>query len=198
MNKLRNTAYIAVFAAVWGGIEMTLGGLLHTMQIPLRGMIMASIGAFILCSAQLWIKKPFTAVTISMVTAFLKLFSLGGLVISPAVAIIMEGVIAELIFRMLGINLTASIAAGTAAVFYTILHKIVSLSIVYHTEIAEVTDLFLKQTYEEFPARQPLLISLSVYILLHIIVGASMGLLSFISVSKAQKRFIPLKITNNQ
>ncbi|MCJ7579043.1 MAG: hypothetical protein MUP98_00740, partial [Candidatus Aminicenantes bacterium] len=47
----------AVFGALWGAGETTLGAFLHATRIPLTGIIMASFGVIILTSGQMLIGR---------------------------------------------------------------------------------------------------------------------------------------------
>jgi len=189
MEGIKKTAYIVVFGALWGGMEMALGGFFHALHIPLRGMWMAGIGALMLCSSQLWIGGRATALYVAVIAAFLKLFSLGGLVISPAAAIIMEGIIASMVFSLGKGNLAISLAASVLITLYTIVHKFLSLAVVYRQEIAQIYDTFTGQgSVIVHLAGNSLLVFFLLYIILHIIVGLIMGGTAYYSVYKARKR----------
>jgi hypothetical protein len=189
LKHLRRTAYLAVFGAVWGGAEMLLGGFLHALHIPMKGLIMSTVAAFLLISARLWIGGKGTAITMGVIAAFLKLFSIGGLVLSPAIAIIMESLLAECCFLLAGENLFACLITGAAIVTYCILHKILALILIYHSEISDF--------YRSFSSENSLFTRLGVssltviiciYVLLHLIVGILAGILSYVSVYRARSR----------
>ncbi|MBL7192004.1 hypothetical protein ISS30_09935 [bacterium] len=190
MTGLRRTAYLAVFGAVWGGMEMVMGGILHSMQIPLRGMIMSTIGAFILCAGRLWIGGRGTAVSIGVITAFLKLFSIGGLVLSPAIAIIMESLIAEIVFDIMGAKRLSCLISGMGIVFYSIPHKIFSLLVIYRRELTSLYQTLIEENIELFssPGSIPVILVVSIYVLLHIAAGASAGLAAYTVTLNVKKR----------
>jgi len=193
LSGLRRTAYLAVFGAVWGGLEMLLGGVLHGFHIPMRGMLMASVGAFLLCSARLWIGGPWTAVSMGAVAAFLKLFSVGGLVFLPAAAILMESIVAEICFFICGEKVTGCIAAGAGVVVYTVLHRILAIMLIYRTEIEEMIRLFSAESslFKEMGLLSTVIILIA-YALIHLIIGGVVGLSAYFAVSKARRRLFKL------
>ncbi len=189
MEGIKKTAYIVVFGALWGGLEMALGGILHALHIPLRGLWMAGMGAFVLCSAQLWIGGRGTPFYVAVIAAFLKLFSLGGLVLSPAIAILMEGVIASAMFVLIKENLLGCLTASVLITLYTIIHKFFSLALVYRSEITQIYGSFTKQgSFILKIAGDSLTVFFTVYIVIHIIVGILAGTIAFYSVKKAHRR----------
>ena len=193
MSGLRRTAYLAVFGAVWGGMEMMLGGVLHGFHIPMRGMVMASVGAFLICSARLWIGGPWTAVSMGVVAAFLKLFSVGGLVILPATAIIMESITAEICFFILGDKVLGCAAAGAGVVVYTVLHRILAILLIYRAEIEEMIRLFSAESslFEKIGLFSTVIV-LTVYTLIHIIIGGIVGLTAYYAVGRARRRMLKI------
>lgn len=188
MSALKTTAYIIVFGAVWGGLEMSLGAVLHALQIPMRGMFLATAGAFMLCSAQLWIGGRWTCLSVGGITAFLKLFSVGGLVLSPAVAILTESLLASLVFWGLKRNLPGCIAAGMAVVSFTIVHKVFSMLIIYNSEFSDILETFLNQGsgITEMGVKS-LLIFFIVYLAIHLFCGMAAGTLAYFSVGRTVK-----------
>lgn len=188
MSALKKTAYIIVFGAVWGGLEMSLGALLHALQIPMRGMFLATVGAFMLCSAQLWIGGRWTCLSVGGITAFLKLFSIGGLVLSPAVAILTESLIASLVFWGLKRTLPGCIIAGMAVVSFTIVHKAFSMIIVYNSEFSDILETYLKQgSLITNMGVKSLIIFFAVYLTIHLLCGLTAGTLAYFSVGRTAK-----------
>lgn len=189
MNQYRKAAYLVVFGALWGGVEMFMGGFLHALNIPMRGMIMSGFAALIICTGQLWIGGKFTAFYLASIAAFLKLFSMGGLVLSPAVAILVEGSIAVVVFNLLGSTIFGCTISSMLIVSYTIIHKFFSMALVYRMEFI---DIYLSITdqggvFARIGISSAIII-LSVYALLHILFGSFVGTLAYLSYKKAERR----------
>lgn len=189
MTKARKYSYIVIFGAVWGASEMFLGGLLHAMHVPLRGMIMAGIAAFLLISNNLLINEKNTSLTMGGIAAFLKLFSLGGLVISPAIAILIESLIAEICFLLFKRKLAASLIAGILIVSYTITHRLFSLLVIYRTEFTETIKIFVndQSALHSIGLKSAIILSM-IYIFIHIVFGMMIGFVAFTTLQRAMKR----------
>ena len=41
---VRDLVYVAIFGALWGGLEMTVGAYLHLIKLPLVGIVMGALG----------------------------------------------------------------------------------------------------------------------------------------------------------
>lgn len=89
---------IIAFGSLWGALEATLGGMLHLVNFPYTGVIMANIGFTIMAAAVAVYKKPSILPGIAFIAASFKLLAVLLLsmspfaqkVVNPAVAIILE------------------------------------------------------------------------------------------------------------
>ena len=112
----RDWVYIAVFGALWGAIEITLGAYLHVIFPPLAdtflvGVIMAGLGGVIALTGRHFVPHTGSVLMIGVVTALLKALSLGGVKIGPMVAILAESLLMEA-----GLVLSPSISLRTGRV----------------------------------------------------------------------------------
>lgn len=141
---LRDWIYVAVFGALWGVLEITLGSYLHVLFPPLAntffvGLIMAGIGAIIALVGRWFVPKRWAVLAIGVVTMILKAFSLGGIVIGPMVAILAEAILMEF---ALWLRATPTrglyILAGALAVSWNFFHKFVMMRLLYGQGIVQV------------------------------------------------------------
>jgi ABC-type thiamin/hydroxymethylpyrimidine transport system permease subunit len=126
----RDLVYIAVFGALWGVLEMTLGSYLHlifpSLTTPLVGVgtIMTAIGMVLALIGRLFVPKTGSVLMIGVVVAILKALSIGGVKLPAMIAIIIECLLAEV-----GLLLTRRpsrggfMLAGCLAVLWTFFHK---------------------------------------------------------------------------
>jgi ABC-type thiamin/hydroxymethylpyrimidine transport system permease subunit len=126
----RDLVYIAVFGALWGVLEMSLGSYLHlifpSLATPLVGVgtIMTAMGMVLALIGRLFVPRTGSVLMIGLVTAILKALSIGGVKLSPMIAIIIESLLAEL-----GLILARRpsrggfMLAGCLAVLWTFFHK---------------------------------------------------------------------------
>jgi ABC-type thiamin/hydroxymethylpyrimidine transport system permease subunit len=126
----RDLVYIAVFGALWGVLEMTLGSYLHlifpSLATPLVGVgtIMTAMGMVVALIGRLFVPRAGSVLMIGVVVAILKALSIGGVKLPAMLAIIIECLLAEL-----GLLLAKRpsrggfMLAGCLAVLWTFFHK---------------------------------------------------------------------------
>jgi ABC-type thiamin/hydroxymethylpyrimidine transport system permease subunit len=120
---IRDLVYIGVFGALWGAAEMTLGSLLHVLNVPFSGVLLAGIGITIALIGRLFVPRTGSVLFIGLVTALLKMLSLGGIVVNPMIGIVAESLLAEVVLSLWGRPRRASfVVAGGLAVFWPFVH----------------------------------------------------------------------------
>ena len=82
----RELATLAVFGGLWGVVEISLGSVLKTLNIPLSGVVLAAIGLTVALTGRVFVPKKGSTLFIGVIATFLKLFSLGGVIIGPMIA----------------------------------------------------------------------------------------------------------------
>ncbi len=87
---------LAVFGTLWGSVEMTLGAWLHAANAPFTGLLLAGVGICVALIGYVFVPRAGAVFMISLVAAILKAFSVGGVVLNPMIAIVVEGLLAEL------------------------------------------------------------------------------------------------------
>lgn len=93
----RELVTLAVFGALWGLVEISLGSVLHAINLPLTGMTLSIIGIMVASIARLFVLRRGSTIFIGVIAMVLKLFSIGNILIGPMVGIITEAILAELI-----------------------------------------------------------------------------------------------------
>jgi hypothetical protein len=144
----RDWVYIAVFGALWGAIEITLGAYLHVIFPPLAdtflvGVIMAGLGSIIALTGRHFVSHTGSVLMIGVVTALLKALSLGGVKIGPMVAILAESLLMEagLVLaqpRMRRKTRMGFVLAGALAVSWNFFHKFVMMRLLFGKGVSEV------------------------------------------------------------
>jgi hypothetical protein len=135
---LRDLVYVGVFGAMWGAIEATLGAALHVLHVPFTGLILASAGITLALIGRLFVPRPGALVAIGVVTALLKAFSVGGLILNPMIAIVAESALAELTLLVLPARRASFVAAGAMALLWPVVHPLVLQTLLAGRGILEV------------------------------------------------------------
>jgi hypothetical protein len=100
---LRHLVYIAVFGALWGAIEMTLGAYLHVLlppgasYLPLVGTAITALGLAVALVGRRFVPQAGSIFMIGVVAALLKLLSVGGVKLGPLLGILIESGLAEVV-----------------------------------------------------------------------------------------------------
>ena len=142
--SVRELVYVAIFGAIWGALELTLGSYLHVIFPPLAdtflvGLLMASLGAIVALIGRHFVPRTGSVFMISVVAAILKMISLGGVTVGPLVAILAEGLLIEL-----GLLIArrptrwAFVFAGALAVAWNFFHKFIMMYILFGQGVYEV------------------------------------------------------------
>jgi ABC-type thiamin/hydroxymethylpyrimidine transport system permease subunit len=189
----RDWVYIAVFGALWGAIEITLGAYLHVIFPPLAdtflvGVIMAGVGSIIALTGRHFVPHTGSVLMIGVVTALLKALSLGGVKIGPMVAILVESLLMEVGLLALNKFRTPShqpsrwgfALAGALAVSWNFFHKFVMMRLLFGRRVSEVAVNMVKDGSEllGFDIRYSIVI-LVILFCIRLVVGAVAGWLAW-------------------
>ncbi len=142
--SVRELVYIAIFGAIWGALELSLGSYLHVIFPPLAdtflvGLIMASIGATVALIGRLFVPRTGSVLMIGVVTAIIKMVSIGGVVVGPLVAILAQSLLMEL-----GLLIArkptrwAFVLAGALAIAWNFFHKFIMMYLLFGKGVYEV------------------------------------------------------------
>ncbi|MGD2027553.1 MAG: hypothetical protein PVI99_07030 [Anaerolineales bacterium] len=177
----RELVTIAVFGTLWGISEMTLGGVLKSLDIPMAGMFLAAIGLTVAMVGRLFVPKRGTTLFIGVIAMLLKLFSLGGVIIGPMVGIFTEALLAELVLSIKKTPNAASLmVAGAAGVTWVVGQPFVTGPILFGRTVFVVWLDFLDTARRVLGlGNSALFIVLGLYILIHIVVGGVAGMLAW-------------------
>jgi hypothetical protein len=135
---------ILVIGSIWGLLEMTLGGFLHTIHFAHKGAVMGGLAISLMAVFVTITKKPLLVPILGVIAAAFKPFSafifgvpvMSPFVINPAIAIVMEamafGAIVLILKSAIDKRLFARAGAGFAAgilgiTFYAIIASLFGL-----------------------------------------------------------------------
>ena len=195
--SLRHLIYIAVFGALWAAIEATLGAYLHLLFppgasfLPLVGTVTAALGIAVALVGRRFVPHAGSVVMMSVVTALLKLISIGGVKLGPVLGILIEGVIVELallafrrrspspLVRVIEPRFSY-IVAGALAVASTFFQKFLFAAIFLGKSFGQTFDGFVKQGGSVFGlAARYALVIVVLFVALDALVGGLAGLLGW-------------------
>ena len=115
VRDARPWTHAALFGCLWGCLELSLGTVLHLGRVPLKGLVMGSLGLVCLVTLRRLQPRPGVCLIAGMVAVFLKVFAMGGLYPGPVIGIAGESVIVELIFTATMSRAAGAIIGGALA-----------------------------------------------------------------------------------
>ena len=143
-------AVVAAVAGLWGAVEVTLGGFLHTIRMPMVGLVMgAGQVAYLAATRRLARRTAWAAAhggscrgfvaAVSVVAAGVKAMVPAGALVSPAAAIVVQGLLMELAYLVLP-EMLASVAGGALAMMWSLIQTVVSQVVLFGWTVFDVYD----------------------------------------------------------
>jgi hypothetical protein len=186
----RELATLAVFGALWGLVEISLGSVLKTLNVPLSGVVLSAIGLTVALTGRVFVPRRGSTLFIGVIAMLLKLFSLGGVIVGPMVGIITEALVAEIVLSLAGRpRRVASTLAGALGVAWVLLQPFVTGPLLFGRTLFTVW-LDLLDRGKQLLGLAP---SAAVWIVLgllaiHLVIGGLVGWLSWDIAQLLQKR----------
>ena len=135
----RELVTLAVFGVLWGIVEISLGTVLKSLNVPLSGVVLGAIGLSIALVGRIFVPRKGSTLFIGVIAMILKLFSLGGVIIGPMIGIMSEAIIAELVLSLSGKpNRFNLILAGSLGMLWSLLQPFVTNPILFGRSILMV------------------------------------------------------------
>jgi nucleoside-triphosphatase THEP1 len=181
----------AVMGSLWASFEIIAGSFLHNLRIPFSGTTLTFASVFLVIAfIQFWDDKGLVW-RAGLICALMKSLSPSAVIIGPMVGILTEALIIEVFIRISGRNLISYMIAGGLAVASALIHKIISLLILYGFNLVRIIE-----SLYQFSVRQLSFISLKplqlllLLISIYLIAGMIAAILGFLT-GKKMKRQIP-------
>jgi len=128
----------AALGSLWAAFEIVVGSFLHNLRVPFTGTLLASLGVLLMCAgAQVWRDRGLVW-RAALICALMKSVSPSAVILGPMLGIFAEGVLLQVALRVLGAGALGCAVGGAAAVSLTLVHKIVSLLVVYGADLVRL------------------------------------------------------------
>ncbi len=135
----RELVTLAVFGALWGAVEISMGTVLKALHLPFNGAFLASIGLAVLLVGRLFVPRRGATLFIGVIATLIKLFSIGGVVLGPMIGILMEALLAEVALSAFGYpRHTGFLLAGILGVGWTMVQPFITGALLFGRDTMEV------------------------------------------------------------
>lgn len=131
----QDIAIVAVFGALWGLMEMTLGVTLKGLRIPMGGALLTAVANVIFLTGRYFVRQRGSILMMGAVAALMKIFSIATIITGPFLAILLEAAFAEILITLLGINRISYCLTPVFLLLYTILHPFISQGLLFGDDI---------------------------------------------------------------
>jgi hypothetical protein len=176
----RNIIYTLVFGITWGFLEILLGSMLYNFSLIFKGIIISSITVLILVSVKSFILYKSSLIFVGIIAALLRGAASGFIITNAVFAIIIEAVIAELIFSVWSYKNITAVISGSLIVLYSYIHSLIFhgslpaayIKYLYRTTVESLISIEISDTV--------LTAVLIVYGVIIILIGATVGRLSWL------------------
>jgi ABC-type thiamin/hydroxymethylpyrimidine transport system permease subunit len=177
----RDLVMLGIFGALWGGVEISLGSLFHTLNLPMTGMLLSAIGLMVVLVGRYYVPRVGSTFFLGVIAALLKMLSLGGIVIWPMIAILMEALVAEIILTLFGKPSRVSfLVGGSLGVLYTLVHPFFSQGLLAGQGMVFVWELLVERGLQIFGLSMTAAwVVVGLYTLLHLVTGLLAGWLAW-------------------
>ena len=177
----RELVTLAVFGALWGLVEISLGSVFHAVNLPLNGMLLSVIGVMVASIGRLFVPRRGSTIFIGIIAMVLKLFSIGNILIGPMVGIFTEALVAELILDIFpNPSMLAFIFTCAGAALWTVIQPFVTGLLLFGRNLVGIwLDLLdLGSRLFGLPSQAALWIVLAI-VALHFVIGGIGGWLAW-------------------
>lgn len=128
----------AVLGGLWASVEIIIGSFFHNLRLPFGGTILAANATILMIAFyQMWPEKGLIW-RAGLIAALMKSISPSAIILGPMIGIMSEALIIEMFIRVFGNNIISLSIGGALSVSSALIHKIVSLLILYGLNIVKI------------------------------------------------------------
>ncbi|WKZ69733.1 MAG: hypothetical protein QY331_00530 [Melioribacteraceae bacterium] len=188
MNRNQQIIFVIIFAILWGVSEIFIGDFISVYSLPVRGIVLTSFSVFFIVLTRGEANFFGSLLFLVFIAAILKAAYFGTILHSALIAVVVQGILAEIIFSSIKDFKKASITTGIVLLLYTFLHGIVAHGFVWGTHIFITYKNMLRGVFLLDPISQlPLEFILIVFGILNLLIGLLVGYFSFYISGKLKK-----------
>lgn len=121
----REIALLGLMAALWGVIEITVGGMIKSWHVPFGGSFLSTFGVVILLTARASVPRRWSSILVGLAAAGIRFVSGFGGAAFAALGIAAEALIVEIVLSFMPPRQRSRVMAGALAVLWALVHPFV-------------------------------------------------------------------------
>lgn len=172
MDNSNNDSWLkaAVIGSIWASFEIIFGTFLHNLRIPFAGTFLTFFSLILLIGFSYKWNDRLLFLKAGIICALMRSMMPTSIIIGPLIGILTEAIIFQVALSFFGRNFISFVIAGILSMFSAIVHKIISILLIYGFDIVELLEnmyfVLLKTTHINLPLQQLLIIVSFIYIVL--------------------------------
>ena len=148
----------AVIGSIWASFEIVFGGFFHSLRLPFAGTFLTFSSIVLLTAFSYKWQDKNLFIKAGIVAALMRSLMPTSIILGPLIGILIEAFFFQLFLNLLGRNFMAYALAGIMAMFSAIMHKIISIILIYGLDIVKILEnlyyVFLHITHMKLPLNQ--------------------------------------------
>lgn len=173
----------AVIGSIWASFEIVFGSFFHSLRLPFAGTFLSFFSIVLLITFSYKWQGKYLFLKAGLIAALMRSLLPTSVILGPLIGILLEAVIFQFSINIFKRNYISYSIAGILVMFSAIIHKIVSIVLIYGFDIVSILErlyfMMLKVTHLDLPLNQLLIVVIISYTALGMLaayLGMRMGI----------------------
>ena len=186
----------AVIGSVWASFEIVFGSFFHSLRLPFAGTFLSFFSVVLLIAFSYKWQGSSLFLKAGLIAALMRSLMPTSIILGPLIGILLEALIFQYTINLLRRNFLSYAIVGVLVMFSAILHKIVSIVLIYGFDIVKILEnlyfVLLKVTHLDLPLNQLLIVVIMGYTAFGIL-AALLGIKIGVSINKTDVNTLLIK-----
>jgi len=193
-NPLLSSSKVEKITALWALSESALGGILHALKFPFRGMIISSVAIILISMIARFSDKRGQIVKSTILVILIKAAISPHSPLTAYLAVFLQGLLGELFFFTKKFKMLSALLLGITVSFLNGFQKVLVLTLIYGMTLWATVDDFLNYIAEKwfmFSISDPIdfsVLLISVYVGIHVLLGVIAGIMAYTIPNRVEEK----------
>ncbi|UCH65858.1 MAG: hypothetical protein JSW63_01615, partial [Ignavibacterium sp.] len=193
-NPILSASKIEKLTALWALSESALGGILHALRFPLRGMFISSVAIIIISMIARFSDKRWQIIKSTILVILIKALISPHTPLTAYLAVFLQGLLGELFFFTKKFKILSPLLLGIVVSLLNGFQKVIVLTLIFGMTLWETINDFINYIATDWfrlNIENPVdfsVILISIYVGIHLILGIIAGLLAYTIPNSVEKK----------